>query len=156
MLNRMPTKFNADPNTHREAYCEMKIKEKGLTGKAADLRKQNFGGSGRKGFNAFREMAELAKGGSGQGGKDKDNSNSNNKGKGKPEVYLEFLGTRIRVHEEDGGSVKPEDVPAVRGAALRFEGAGEDVSFDEIKVRARSCRWLLVAGFFLLALLYGE
>ena len=54
----------------------MKIKEKGLTGKAADLRKQNFGGSGRKGFNAFREMAELAKGGGGQGGKDKDNSNS--------------------------------------------------------------------------------
>ena len=35
----------------------MKIKEKGLTGKAADLRRQSMGGAGRKGFNAFREMA---------------------------------------------------------------------------------------------------
>ena len=131
----------------------MKIKEKGLTGKAADLRKQNFGGSGRKGFNAFREMAELAKGAKGgNGGGGGDDKGNNSKGKGKPEVYLEFLGTRIRVHEEDGGSVKPEDVPAVRGAALRFEGAGEDVSFDEIKVRF--ARWrpatLCVVGYWVL------
>ena len=41
----------------------------------------------------------------------------------------------ILVHEEDGGTVKPEDVPAVKGASLKFEGAGGDVSFDEIKVR---------------------
>ena len=62
------------------------------------------------------------------------------KGKGedkpKTEVYLDFLGNKILVHEEDGGTVKPEDVPAVKGASLKFEGAGEDVSFDEIKVRA--------------------
>ena len=111
----------------------MKIKEKGLTGKAADIRRQNMVGAGRKGFNAFKEMAENEKGSRKGKGRDKDEG-----GKSKPEVYLEFLGTRIRVHEEDGGSVKPEDVPAVRGAALKFEGAGEDVSFDEIKVRARS------------------
>ncbi len=109
----------------------MKIKEKGLTGKAADLRKQNIAGSGRKGFNAFKEMAEQEKGKKGKG---------NDEPKGKPDVYLEFLGNRILVHEEDGGSVKPEDVPAVKGASLKFEGAGEDVSFDEIKVRVLCSR----------------
>ncbi|KAI0758851.1 hypothetical protein C8Q74DRAFT_1300277 [Fomes fomentarius] len=128
--------LNADPKPtwdgeellimSKEAYCEMKIKEKGLTGKAADLRRQNIAGSGRKGFNAFKEMAEKEKGGKKGSGKEEE--------KPKPEVYLEFLGSRILVHEEDGGgSVKPEDVPNVKGASLKFEGAGEDVSFDEIK-----------------------
>ncbi|GJE89046.1 La protein-like protein [Phanerochaete sordida] len=101
----------------KEAYCEMKIKEKGLTGKAAQFRKEAMGGAGRKGFNAFKEMADK-KGG---------------KAKGKPEVFLDFLGQRIRVHEEDGGSVKPEDIPFVKGATLKFDGAEGDVSFDEIK-----------------------
>ncbi len=102
----------------------MKIKEKGLSGKAADLRRQSIAGAGRKGFNAFAEMAQKEKGGRKGKGDDKP----------KQEVYLEFLGVRIRVHEEDGGSVKPEDVPAVKGASLRFEGAFEEVNFDEIKV----------------------
>ncbi|KAI0369515.1 hypothetical protein BV20DRAFT_1020563 [Pilatotrama ljubarskyi] len=123
--------LNADPKPtwegqellimSKEAYCDMKIKEKGLTGKAADLRRQSIASSGRKGFNAFKEMAEKEKGE--KKGKDKP----------KPEVYLEFLGNKIRVHEEDGGSVKPEEVPFVKGASLKFEGAGDDVSFDEIK-----------------------
>ena len=99
----------------------MKIKEKGLTGKAADLRRQSIAGTGRKGFNAFAEMAQKGK-------KSKDDD------KPKQEVYLEFLGVRIRIHEEDGGTVKPEDVPAVKGASLRFDGAFEEVNFDEIKV----------------------
>ncbi|OBZ74753.1 La [Grifola frondosa] len=98
------------------------IKEKGLTGKAAVIRKQNIAGPGRKGFNAFKEM---------------DQKDGDKKGKGKdkpkPEIWLEFLGNKIRVHEEDGGSLKPEDIPFVKGASLRFDGAGEDVSFDEIK-----------------------
>ena len=104
----------------------MKIKEKGLTGKAADLRRQNIAGNGRKGFNAFREMAEKEKGAKKGKGKDDD--------KPAPEVYLEFLGSRILVHEDDGGSVKPEDVPVVKGASLRFDGAAGDVSFEEVKV----------------------
>ena len=109
----------------REAYCEMKIKEKGLTGKAADLRRQNIAGAGRKGFNAFKEMAEKEKKGKGKG-KDEE--------KPKPEIYLDFLGARILVHDEDGGSVQPEDVPIVKGASLRFDGVEGDVSFDEVKV----------------------
>ncbi|KAI0742983.1 hypothetical protein C8Q80DRAFT_1273557 [Daedaleopsis nitida] len=125
--------LNADPKPtwegeellimSKEAYCDMKIKEKGLTGKAADLRRQSMAGTGRKGFNAFAEMAEKEK--KGKGREDKP----------KPEVFLEFLGSKILVHDEDGGSVKPEDVPNVQGASLRFEGVGEDVSFDEIKVQ---------------------
>ena len=103
----------------------MKIKEKGLTGKAANLRRESLAGAGRKGFNAFKEM--------GTAPKDKGKGQA----RGKPEVWLEFLGQRLRVHEEDGGSVKQEDVPFVPGATLRFDGAEGDVSFDEIKVRAR-------------------
>ena len=105
----------------------MKIKEKGLTGKAAVHRKESMAGPGRKGFNAFKEM-----------GKTDDKGKKGNKEKTKPEVWLEFLGQRLRVHEEDGGSVKREDVPFVQGATLKFEGAEGDVSFDEIKVRARA------------------
>ena len=106
----------------------MKIKEKGLTGKSAALRKQNIAGSGR-GFNAFREMSQAGK------SKDKDG-----KDKPKAEVWLEFLGSKIRVHDEDGGTIKPEDVPFVKGASLKFEGVEGDVSFDEIKVRTHRAR----------------
>ena len=105
----------------RESYCEMKIKEKGLTGKAANLRKESMAGAGRKGFNAFKEMAKAA--------------DDKKGGKAQPEVWLEFLGQRIRVYDEDGGSVKKEDIPFVKGATLKFEGVEGDVSFDEIKVR---------------------
>lgn len=103
----------------------MKIKEKGLTGKTAVLRKQNIAGTGR-GFNAFREMSQNGK------GKEKDGQG---KDKPKAEVWLEFLGNRIRVHDEDGGTIKSEDVPFVKGASLKFDGVEGDVEFDQIKVR---------------------
>jgi lupus La protein len=106
----------------REAYCDMKIKEKGLTGKAATNRKDLMVTRPR-GFNAFQEMAKGDKGKS-KGGKDK----------AKPEIWLEFMGTRLRVHEDNGGSVKIEDVPYVKGSTLKFTGCGGDVSFKDIKV----------------------
>lgn len=102
----------------------MKIKEKGLTGKAADFRKDSI--SSRKGFNAFREMENPSK------------SKSNGKSKEKPEVFLEFMGDKIRVYDdnEDGvGYVKTEDVPFVRGATLKFTGCGGDANFTEMKAR---------------------
>lgn len=105
----------------REAYCEMKIKEKGLTGKAAINKRESMSGPTRKGFNAFKEMS---------GGVRKDRKG---KDKVEKEVWLEFLGSRIRVYDEDGGSVKKEDIPFVKGATLKWEGC-EDVSFDDIKV----------------------
>ena len=107
--------------SYREAYCNMKIKEKGLTGKAAELRKEKIN---RKGFNAFREMENDSKG------------KSNGKAKEKPEVFLEFMGTKIRVYDDDGaGYVKEEDVPFVKGATLQFTGCGGDANFTEMKVR---------------------
>lgn len=109
----------------REAYCDMKIKEKGLTGKAAVNKRESMAGPTRKGFNAFKEMA-------GANNKDK-------KGKAGKEVFLEFLGSRIRVYDEDGGTVKKEDIPFVKGTTLKWEGC-EDVSFDEIKVSILVCR----------------
>jgi len=105
----------------REAYCDMKIKEKGLAGKAGDMRKESI--TSRKGFNAFKEMENEKKG---RGQKGKDNA--------KPEVWLEFMGSKILVHGEDGGGVKSEDVPYVKGATLKFTGCGGDANFTEIKV----------------------
>ena len=107
----------------KEAYVEMKIKEKGLKGKAAIVKRDHIT---RKGFDAFREMQNAAEGKDPKTGK-KDAD------KPKPEIFVEFLGAKLRVLEEDGGSVTAEDVPRVRGSALRFVGCGGEVSFDEIK-----------------------
>lgn len=106
----------------------MKIKEKGLSGKAARMRKQTY--SAGKGFNAFREMEEAKN-------REKKEKVKAAKGEEKaPELFVEFMGSKIRVQEDgDGGNVKDEDVPVVKGAALKFEGAGEGTSFDEVKVR---------------------
>ncbi|KAF8124376.1 hypothetical protein EV363DRAFT_1354325 [Boletus edulis] len=108
------------------AYCDMKIKEKGLTGKIAELRKDSI--SSRKGFNAFREMESDSK------------SKSSGKSREKPEVFLEFMGEKIRVYddnEEGVGYVKTEDVPFVRGATLKFTGCGGDANFTEMKAPLR-------------------
>jgi len=103
----------------KEAYCEMKIKEKGLTGKSAAVRKDSIA---RRGFDAFREMAKA-----------KDPSSSPTKTE-KPEIKLEFMGSKITVQVEDGnGSVNKEDVPFVQGATLKFEGDVGGVSFNQIK-----------------------
>jgi lupus La protein len=104
----------------KEAYVEMKIKEKGLKGKAAVVRRDHIT---RKGFDAFREMRLAAEGKKGK--KEAE--------KAKPEIFVEFLGTKLRVLEEDGGSVVPEEVPRLRGSALRFAGCDGEVSFEEIK-----------------------
>ncbi|KAI0297854.1 hypothetical protein B0F90DRAFT_1818951 [Multifurca ochricompacta] len=104
----------------KEAYVEMKIEEKGLKGKAAVVRRDRIT---RKGFNAFHEVRLAAEGKKGK----KDTE------KAKPEIFVEFLGAKLRVLEEDGGSIVPEDVPRVRGSALRFAGCGGEVLFDEIK-----------------------
>lgn len=121
--------LNADPKPSwdgkellimsKEAYVEMKIKEKGLKGKAAIVKRDHIT---RKGFDAFREMRLAA----GDEGKKKPE-------KTPPEIFVLFLGKNLRVLDEDGGSVAPEDVPRVRGSALRFTGCGGEVSFDNIK-----------------------
>lgn len=104
----------------KEAYVEMKIKEKGLKGKAAVVKRDYIT---RKGFDAFREMRNAAGGKDGKREADKAES----------EIFVTFLGTKLRVSEEDGGSVAPEEVPRVRGSALCFVGCGGEVSYDDIK-----------------------
>ena len=95
----------------------MKIKEKGLTGKAAASRKETIGS--RRAFNAFRDM-EKGKG----------------KGEEKPkvEIWLEFMGNKILVSHEDGGTIRDDDVIHVSGATLKFEGCGGQLHFPDIKV----------------------
>lgn len=108
----------------------MKIKEKGLSGKAATIRRNEASNLNPRGFNAFREMEKGAKG---KGASDEK----------KPEIWLEFMGTKIRVHDESEGAgdkdakagyVKEEDVPYVKGSALKFSGCSGDVPWEEIKV----------------------
>ncbi|KAF8522761.1 hypothetical protein BU17DRAFT_64220 [Hysterangium stoloniferum] len=104
----------------KEAYCEMKVKEKGLTGKAADYRATHY--TQRKGgFNAFAKDSTKEKG-------KKSNAEE------KPEIFLEFLGVRLKINQDDGGSVEESEIPFVKGASLKFTGCGGDVSFSEIKV----------------------
>ncbi|KAF8636079.1 hypothetical protein AX17_003786 [Amanita inopinata Kibby_2008] len=107
----------------KEAYCNMKIKEKGLKGKAAETRKEIMN---NRGFNAFRMV---------QGkGSSSSSSSFNSKGSEK-EVYLDFLGHKIRIYKDESGNgtIKEEDVPLVRGATLRFDGGGETITWADIK-----------------------
>ncbi|KAI9463929.1 hypothetical protein F5148DRAFT_1368825 [Russula earlei] len=108
--------LNADPKPSwdgkdllimsKEAFVEMKIKEKGLKGKAAVVKGDHIT---RKGFDAFREEEAEAE----------------------PEIFITFLERKLRVEEGGGGSVGPEEVPRIRGSALRFTGCGGEVSYDK-------------------------
>lgn len=96
-------------------YCEMKIKEKGLTGKAANNRREMIA-KGR-GFNAFAETTSSAP---------KQQSR---------EIVLEYIGNRIPVKRdsEGNGVIDEKDVPYVKGATLRFDGCGGDCTWSDIK-----------------------
>lgn len=78
-----------------------------------------------RGFNAFQEMAK------GKDGGDKKKSDGPAQ-----DVFLDFMGKNILIHKdnEGNGTVDAEDVPFVKGATLRFDGCGGDVSWAEIKV----------------------
>lgn len=103
----------------KEAYCDMKIKEKGLTGKSATHRREVI--SAKK-FDAFREMAK---------------NKGTEKGEEKRDVFLEFLGHKILINkdEEGNGVIEASDVTYVKGVTLKFDGCGGDVTWSEIKVR---------------------
>jgi lupus La protein len=94
----------------------MKIKEKGLPGRTKKAPPT------RKGFNAFN-LKET--------GKERAKKPEPQE---KPEIFLEFMGKRLKVNQEDGGSVVETDVPFTKGASLKFSGCGGDVRFAEIKV----------------------
>ena len=105
----------------------MKIKEKGLTDKSANHRREVM--SSKK-FDAFREMA-------------KGKSSSKTAGEEKKDVFLEFLGHKILITQNDEGQgvIDEKDIPFVKGVTLKFDGCGGDVTWSEIKVRPapRAC-----------------
>ena len=71
-----------------------------------------------RGFNAFQEMAKAKK-----------------LSEKKTEVWLEFMGYKLKVQENDGlASVNAEDVQHVKGSTLKFVGSGSNLSFKDIKV----------------------
>ena len=106
----------------------MKIKEKGLKGKNAQYRKSCEVGNGlRRGSNAFR-----------LGDKDKKGKDSKDKSSEKPVVYLDFMGKKLLVKDEENGRVDEAEVPYVKNTALRVTGLDGDLTFDDIKVCAFS------------------
>ena len=117
----------------------MKIKEKGLTGKGANHRRELL--SSQK-FDAFREMA-------------KDNANSKKKAAENKDVFLEFLGHKILVKkdEEGNGVVDEKDIPFVKGVTLKFDGCGGDVTWSEIKVKLFPVFFLSNIGYSTLSFL---
>ncbi|KAF5370969.1 hypothetical protein D9757_009893 [Collybiopsis confluens] len=120
----------------KDAYCEMKIKEKGLTGQNADRKRENM--MNKKGFNAFKIPAS-------QGGllgyvpgstPVVAAAATTGDNKSKKEVYIEFLGKRLLVEKDESGhgKVKEEEIPFLRGSTLKFEGVGENFSWTDIKL----------------------
>lgn len=103
----------------KEDYCEMKIKEKGLTGKNAERKRDNMT---KRSFNAFTIPAS-------QGGLFKLDE--------KKEIWLEFMGKKLRIERDETGNgrVNEEEIPFIKGSTLKFEGVGENFSWSDIKVR---------------------
>ncbi|KAK0445634.1 uncharacterized protein EV420DRAFT_1622634 [Desarmillaria tabescens] len=112
-MSGVETFLNADPKPtwegkelvimSKEDYCQMKVKEKGLTGKAAQFRKDLIT---RRKFDAFKNM---------------ENEKKTNEGKKeveKKDIYL----------DKGVGTVKEEEIPFVKGAYIEqpirdlFEG----------------------------------
>ncbi|KAL0060899.1 hypothetical protein AAF712_012292 [Marasmius tenuissimus] len=110
----------------KEDYCEMKIKEKGLTGKAADRKRDTF--NSRRGFNAFTIPQK-------DGGLAPEGAAPAADGKPKREVYMEYFGKKLLISKDNhgNGTVKEEDIPFVKGSTLKFEGVGENFSWNDIK-----------------------
>ncbi|KAE9389442.1 hypothetical protein BT96DRAFT_866347 [Gymnopus androsaceus JB14] len=102
----------------KEDYCEMKIKEKGLTGKNAERKRDNMV---KRAFNAFTTPLS-------QGGLFKLDD--------KKEIWLEFMGKKLRIERDDSGNgrVNEEEIPFVKGSTLKFEGVGENFSWSDIKL----------------------
>ena len=102
----------------------MKIKEKGLTGKSANHRRDMI--SAKK-FDAFKEMAKA-----------KTSPQKGSEGEEKKDVFLEFLGHKILItqDEEGNGVIDDKDIPFVKGVTLKFDGCGGDVAWAEIKVNS--------------------
>ncbi|KAL5525322.1 hypothetical protein ACEPAF_9192 [Sanghuangporus sanghuang] len=108
----------------KEAYCDMKIKEKGLTGKAAEWRRAHENSIPAKSFNAFRPNDKK---------KDKKDSKED-KNPSKPEVFLEFMGKKLKVLDEDGGKIDEAEIPYVKNSALKLTGIEGNLTFDDVKV----------------------
>lgn len=130
----------------------MKMKEKGIDSSKANIErgssKEEGGSSAQsstKKFNAFKEMAYLAKhphkASGASGGKDgkakrkrEDEEDEKEKKKKKiAEIVFEYLGEKHNVTEE-GKVADPAKVVPPQGHVVRFYGAGEDNDWRKLKV----------------------
>ncbi|EJD04821.1 uncharacterized protein FOMMEDRAFT_120041 [Fomitiporia mediterranea MF3/22] len=106
----------------KDAYCDMKVKEKGLKGKAAEWRRSNETNIPARNFNAFRQDKRGDKKRDGKGEKAQ-----------KPEVFLDFMGKKLKVIDEDGGRVEESEIPYVKNSAFKLTGIEGNLTFDEVK-----------------------
>ncbi|CAE6360046.1 unnamed protein product, partial [Rhizoctonia solani] len=100
----------------KEAYCTMKIKEKGLDKKGVTPRTHSGtgGAGGRKQFDAFRQ--------------------SNAGKKEKEATVVKFQGKEYALDGEGKVKAPIEEFEFAKGSAIKFVGAGsEDPKFGEIK-----------------------
>lgn len=108
----------------------MKIKEKGLTGKAANNKRDLIAGPPRK-FDAFRLMNKAGNSGATDGAAEP-----------KKDIYLEYFGAKMLIVPDSNGQgcVSESEVPFVKNATLKYEGSGENVQWGDIKVRFSTLR----------------
>lgn len=109
--------------SNREAYCLMKMAEKGIKGNVEDLRKSaNLPSSGKTKhkFNAFKESAK--------------SSNDADKSAKEPKpLEFTYAGENIKMNAD--GSVDDENVKFPKNSVLLVSGVGEGSrAFGELKV----------------------
>lgn len=106
----------------KEEYCDMKIKEKGLTGKAAVHRREMM--VSRK-FDAFKLMEKEKKGPSPASGPASDVQ----------PIYLDFFDVKLEIKPDENGlgTVDPTKVPFIAHASLRWDNSGENVAWNDLK-----------------------
>ncbi|KAG8944465.1 hypothetical protein FRC04_001777 [Tulasnella sp. 424] len=115
----------------KDAYVTMKAKEKGFD---VPDKSQILVGNIRRGFNAFKLMAEEAKGGktniksTGKVEEDDDDEEAEKSG----EITIDMDGRTYAVRED--GTIDESELDYTKGKVLKFTGCGEgDVDFKAIK-----------------------
>ena len=100
----------------------MKIKEKGLTGKAANQRREMM--SGKK-FDAFKLMEKEKKGAQPVPSTAPANE----------PIFFDFLGSKLQVETDDkgAGTVNADKITFVPHASLKWDGGGENVVWSDLK-----------------------
>ncbi|KAN0065913.1 hypothetical protein ACQY0O_001046 [Thecaphora frezii] len=115
----------------KDAYCQMKMKEKGIDPLSAKRGSDSNKSSVPKKFNAFREMENESRFGSiskREGGRGGERAEQAPKTK---VMEFDFNGKKLKTNEE--GKVDPAEVVFPAQSVLKFTGAGEGGNWKDLK-----------------------